>query len=403
MPTLGNTPRPAYVYDTETDTWVPVGVGAHTHSDIPNTLVDAKGDLITATADNVPARLAKGADGTVLVSDSTTSTGLAWQPYGAIQVAGKNLVINGGMDFFQRGSLATTTAGYGLDRWAQVSSGSGSNVTITQQTTGVPIGSRYCARITTGASAGYGNQFHYIETSNSATLWGKPATLSIKLRRSAAFAGTLSVVLSKSSTVDAGGGATWTTVGSTVVSNSLLPTGTTSSDWHTVTFTVTVPNDGSANSLRVSIQQSQVETSAYWEMAQCQLEEGTAATTFSRAGGTIQGELAACQRYFQALSWGPTYNTAIHSGHFWSSTKSLGTVHLKTTMRSNPAVSISSPSHVTVYSANATYSVSSIGVDATTPASFDIEFVTSSAGTAGYGTFNRITNSSGYLWISAEL
>jgi hypothetical protein len=300
MPTLGNTPRPAYVYDTETDTWVPVGVGAHTHSDIPNTLVDAKGDLITATADNVPARLAKGADGTVLVADSTTSTGLAWQPYGAIQVAGKNLVINGGMDFFQRGSLATTTAGYGLDRWAQVSSGSGSNVTITQQTTGVPVGSRYCARITTGASAGYGNQFHYIETSNSATLWGKTATLSIKLRRSAAFAGTLSVILAKSSTVDAGAGATWTTVGSTVVSNSLLPTGTTSGSWHTVTFTVTVPSDGSANSLRISIQQSQVETSAYWEMAQCQLEEGTAATTFSRAGGTIQGELAACQRYYES-------------------------------------------------------------------------------------------------------
>jgi hypothetical protein len=105
----------------------------------------------------------------------------------------------------------------------------------------------------------------------------------------------------------------------------------------------------------------------------------------------------------QALSWGPTYNTAIHSGHFWSSTKSLGTVHLKTTMRGTPSVVISSPSHVTVYSANGTYSVSSIGVDAQTPASFDIEFVTSSAGTAGYGTFNRITNSSGYLWISAEL
>jgi hypothetical protein len=78
MPTLGNTPRPAYVYDTETDTWVPVGVGAHTHSDIPNTLVDAKGDLITATADNVPARLAKGADGTILFSDSSTLTGLKW-------------------------------------------------------------------------------------------------------------------------------------------------------------------------------------------------------------------------------------------------------------------------------------------------------------------------------------
>ena len=31
MPNIGNTPRPAYVYDLETDTWVPVGTGPHTH------------------------------------------------------------------------------------------------------------------------------------------------------------------------------------------------------------------------------------------------------------------------------------------------------------------------------------------------------------------------------------
>jgi hypothetical protein len=42
------------------------------------TIVDAKGDLISATADNTPARLAVGADGTVLTADSTQSTGLGW-------------------------------------------------------------------------------------------------------------------------------------------------------------------------------------------------------------------------------------------------------------------------------------------------------------------------------------
>ena len=31
MPTVGTTSKPAYVYDAGTDTWVPVGVGAHTH------------------------------------------------------------------------------------------------------------------------------------------------------------------------------------------------------------------------------------------------------------------------------------------------------------------------------------------------------------------------------------
>lgn len=46
---------------------------------IQNTIVDAKGDLITATANDTPARLAVSAtNGQVLSADSTAATGLAW-------------------------------------------------------------------------------------------------------------------------------------------------------------------------------------------------------------------------------------------------------------------------------------------------------------------------------------
>jgi len=45
---------------------------------IQPTIVDAKGDLITATAADTPARLAVGTNGQYLSADSTASTGLAW-------------------------------------------------------------------------------------------------------------------------------------------------------------------------------------------------------------------------------------------------------------------------------------------------------------------------------------
>jgi hypothetical protein len=46
---------------------------------IQNSIVDAKGDLISATANDTPARLAVGANGTVLTADSTAATGLAYE------------------------------------------------------------------------------------------------------------------------------------------------------------------------------------------------------------------------------------------------------------------------------------------------------------------------------------
>jgi len=45
---------------------------------IQNAIVDAKGDIITATAADTPARLAVGANNTILVADSTAATGLKW-------------------------------------------------------------------------------------------------------------------------------------------------------------------------------------------------------------------------------------------------------------------------------------------------------------------------------------
>ena len=45
---------------------------------IQNAIVDAKGDLIAASAADTPARLAVGTNGQYLKADSTAATGLAW-------------------------------------------------------------------------------------------------------------------------------------------------------------------------------------------------------------------------------------------------------------------------------------------------------------------------------------
>lgn len=45
---------------------------------VPKVLVDSKGDLFVATADNVVARLAVGANDTVLTADSAQSGGVKW-------------------------------------------------------------------------------------------------------------------------------------------------------------------------------------------------------------------------------------------------------------------------------------------------------------------------------------
>jgi hypothetical protein len=73
---------------------------------IQNAIVDAKGDLIAASAADTPARLAVGTNGQVLTADSAEATGLKWSSPAATGFNGASAKNS----FYQTLTTATQTA-----------------------------------------------------------------------------------------------------------------------------------------------------------------------------------------------------------------------------------------------------------------------------------------------------
>jgi hypothetical protein len=300
---------------------------------IQNAIVDAKGDLIAASAADTPARLAVGANGETLVADSSTTTGLRYQP---TMAAGKNAIINGGFEIWQRGtSFSSNPSQACADRWFSGRS-SVAGATFSRQTSDL-TGFNYKMRVqrdsgNSATNAIFLNQS--VENLNSAPFIDRPVTLSFYAKAganySAASSGLAVSILSGTGT-DQNLMLVAITGQATVASSTV----TLTTSWQR--FQITGTSASSAKQLFASFTFTPVGTAGaddFYEITGVQLEVGSIATAFTNAGGTIQGELAACQRYYYRnnnLS-GATFGL----GQAYSITNALGTIPFPTSMRINP-------------------------------------------------------------------
>lgn len=321
MATISNTPRPGYVYDSTDAVWYPIGTGSHNHSEIPSTIVDAKGDIITASAADTPARLAVGNNGETLVADSSTATGLRYQPS---QAAGRNTVINGGMDIWQRGTTFNSSSNYTADRWVVFTTAGTVNVT---QSTDVPTSPYFTYSLQIAGVSSSGDILRgRMEAAQTTVLAGQTVTLSIYAKSSAGTAA-LKWNTQVPSVTD-----NFTTV---VQDQSGTFSSSPSGSWtrYTATFTVSAT---AVRGYELRIYRDSSASSNTTLITGVQLELGSVATTFTKAGGTIQGELAACQRYYQRFNDAATSVTQYAQGQASSTTAAYFLINPFCTFRVKP-------------------------------------------------------------------
>lgn len=264
-----------------------------------------------------------GTSGAVTVSFDQSNFG------GGQFAAGKNKIINGDFRIWQRGT-SFTTDGYTADRfyWAKPGTGVGS---LTQQTFTpgtAPVSGyegQFFARsaITTVGSSSY-TQFQQ-RVEDVRTFAGQTVTVSFWAKLNSGTVSGSYVRLNQ----NFGSGGSATVFGS---SNVYAPTGS----WQRFSFTISVASIsgktiGTNSMLEVDFVTPFSATHAL-DLWGVQVESGSVATPFQTATGTIQGELAACQRYLPAIS-GAT-NSIL--GFAYSTTGSQIFIKLPTTARVAP-------------------------------------------------------------------
>jgi hypothetical protein len=255
--------------------------------------------------------------------------------------AGKNKIINGDFGIWQRGtSVTNATNTYTADRWKVITNGSPTTMTTSRETFTpgtAPVSgyeSSYFFRnlITTVGTLGDCDTQQFIE--DVRTFAGQTATISFWAKADAAR--TLTLYIGQN--FGSGGSGTVT----------VNPSGTTFSlttSWQRFTATYSIPSISGktvgTSSYLFPVFRQAVAAGSTLDLWGVQFEAGSTATAFATtSGGSIQGELSMCQRYF--------YRTTFNKYQCWARDTNLIFFNFRNpvTMRGNPSVSTSLTSKI---------------------------------------------------------
>jgi len=318
------------------------------------------------------------------------NTGGAVAPF----VAGKNKIINGDFGIWQRGTSFSAVGNqtYTADRWFTETGGT-ANITQQTFTPGTaPVagyeGTYYLqyATATTNATHGIDQRIEDVRT-----LAGQTVTISAWMKANAAT--TMTVIGSQAF---GSGGSAGNDIGST--------TWTLGTSWQRFTWTVTMTSvagktigAGSSTNIRFLNLTNAAFTFQIWGV---QVEAGSVATPFTTASGTLQGELAACQRYFQSLTSASNVDTSFGMGINRSTTISDLAVAFLVSMRTSPTLTASAAN--LFYIAGPNVAPTAVALNGSCPFSATVRFTTTVTNAAAFQciAFNTLL---AYLQFSAEL
>jgi hypothetical protein len=336
----------------------------------------------------------------------------------------KNYLINGGFAVAQRGTSFTSTGSannddsYTLDRWYILSDGN-DIIDVTQDTTTVPTNGEFAIALdveTVNKKFGIAT---IIENKDVIGLVGSTVNFSFKAKVSAttkldnvkaaivAWSGTADTVTSDIISAWGAEGTNPTLIANATYENTPVNLNLTTSY---ATYSVSAAVDtASTQNLILFIWSDVTDTTLgdFLYIAESKLGLGSTATDFQYAGGTFQGEFAACQRYYEKQSANATATSTDMSTLVYANGTTTGFGHYfyKVTKRTTPSFSSSGTFRLTDAIAN-NYATTALGLNTASSnenlARIDIT-VSSGLTSKNIYFLQSSANSASYIEFSAEL